>query len=189
MGMPAQQTKWTADMARALPDDGNRYEVLDGELFVTPAPSYRHQAVLARLYDVIRPYVAQHSLGWTRWSPADIEFSPRRRVQPDLLVIPDTGHGEPATWKEVKSLLLVVEATSPSTARADRGKKVTIYRGQRIPEYWILDVDGHVVERWRPDDDRPEILAATLEWQPDPRIEPLRIHLPDVFAARTGRKI
>ena len=50
-------------------------------------------------------------------------------------------------------------------------------------------MDGHVVERWRPDDDRPEILATTLEWQPDPGIEPLRIHLPDVFVARRGRKV
>ena len=184
MGMPAQKTGWTAEMARALPDDGRRYEVLDGELFVTPAPGWAHQAVLARLFALIHPYVEKHSLGWTRWSPADIEFSPRRLVQPDLFVVPDTGGGEPGSWEQVTTLLLVVEATSPSTARADRTKKLRVYRDERIPEYWILDVHGHVVERWRPDEERPEILATTLVWQPDPKVEPLTIHVPELFVSR-----
>lgn len=181
MGMPAQQTEWTAEMARGLPDDGNRYEVLDGELFVTPAPSYWHQAILARLYDVIRPYVDQHSLGWTRWSPADIEFSPKRRLQPDLFVIPNEGNGEPRSWRDVKRLLLAIEASSPTTARADRLKKRPIYQKQGVPEYWIVDVDSRLVERWRPDDDRPEIIHEVLEWQPVPEIPALQIDLREVF--------
>ena len=187
MGMPAQQPGWTAEMARALPDDGNRYEVLDGELFVSPAPSLRHQAVLARLYDILQPYVKAHELGWLLWAPADIEFSPQTVVQPDLFLVPDDGQGEPETWEDVKSLLLVVEATSPSTARADRTKKVTIYRREQIPEYWILDVHGEVVERWRPNDERPEILATTLKWQPDSKVEPLTIHVPDLFITGKSR--
>jgi Uma2 family endonuclease len=166
MGIPVDQTEWIAEMVRALPYDGNRYEVLDGELFVTPAPSYRHQAVLARLYDRIRPYVDQYSLGWTRWSPADIEFSPKRVLQPDLFVVPEEGTGEPHSWKDVRRLLLVIEALSPTTARADRLKKRPIYQEQQVPEYWIVDSDARLVERWRPADDRPEVIADVLEWQP-----------------------
>ena len=181
MGMPAQQTEWTAEMARALPDDGYRYEVLDGELFVTPAPSYQHQAVLARLYDLIRPYVEGHSLGWTRWSPADIEFSPKRRLQPDLFVIPNEGKGEPRSWQDVKRLLLVIEASSPTTACADRLKKRPIYQKQTVPEYCIVDADARLVERWRPDDERPEIVVDLLEWQPVSEIPALRIVLEEVF--------
>lgn len=181
MGMPAHQTEWTAEMARALPDDGNRYEVLDGELFVTPAPSYRHQAVLARLYNVIHPYVERHSIGWTRWSPADIEFSPKRRLQPDLFVIPNEGNGEPRSWQDVKRLLLVVETSSPTTARADRLKKRPIYQKQGVPEYWIVDADSRLVERWRPDDERPEIVHDVLDWQPVPEIPALRVDLQEVF--------
>lgn len=188
MGMPAQQPGWTAEMARALPDDGNRYEVLDGELFVSPAPSLRHQAVLARLYNILYPYVQANGLGWVWWSPADIEFSPERLVQPDLFVVPDTGVGEPESWAQLTTLLLVIEATSPSTVRADRTKKLKIYRDERIPEYWILDVDGHVVERWRPDEERPEILATTLVWQPEPSIEPLTIQVPDLFVRNAQRR-
>jgi Uma2 family endonuclease len=120
MGMPAHEIQWTAEMARALPDDGNRYEVLDGELFVTPAPSLRHQAVLANLFAALHRYVADHGLGWVWWSPADLQFSPRLLLQPDLFVVPDRGQGAPRAWDEVKELLLVVEALSPTTARADR---------------------------------------------------------------------
>lgn len=185
MGMPAQETEWTAEMVRLLPDDGNRYEVLDGELHVTPAPSMEHQEVLQRLFLRIQPYVERHAIGWTYLSPADIEFSPRRRVQPDLFVVPSTGAPKPRSWAEVKSLLLVVEAISPTTARLDRVKKRPMYQEHRIPEYWIVDSDSRLVERWRPGDDRPEVRADVLAWQPKPGIEPLRIELDQVFGAVT----
>jgi Uma2 family endonuclease len=181
MGMPAQQTGWTAELARGLPDDGNRYEVLDGELFVTPAPSYRHQAVLARFYDVIRPYVERHSLGWTRWSPADIEFSPKRMVQPDLFVIPNEGQGEPRSWKDVQRLLLALEALSPNSARIDRLKKRPMYQQHQVPEFWVVDIDSRVVERWRPGDERPEVISGILDWQPKPDLAALRILLDEIF--------
>jgi len=181
MGMPAQNTEWTAEMARALPDDGNRYEVLDGELFVSPSPSWKHQAVLQRLFLLIHPYVEEHSLGWTMLSPADIEFSQQRRLQPDLFVVPDTGSGEPKSWRDVTRLLLAVEALSPSTARADRLKKRPIYQSEGVPQYWIIDIDSRLVERWQPGDERPEVIADVLEWRPKPEIAPLLINLEVVF--------
>ena len=110
MAMPVQQGEWTAELARALPEDGNRYEVLDGELFVTPAPALLHQRALLELYDRLKPYVVAHGLGEVLLSPADIEFSPKRLIQPDLFVIPDAPSGRRKTWREVKSLLLAVEA-------------------------------------------------------------------------------
>jgi Uma2 family endonuclease len=181
MGMPAQKTEWTAEMVRALPEDGNRYEVLDGELVMSPAPSWRHQQVLRRLLLIVHPYVEAHSLGWTMLSPADIEFSPRRRLQPDLFVVPDIGSGEPASWEEAKKLLLVIEVTSPTTAANDRLKKRPTYQSERVPEYWIVDPDSRITERWKPEDTRPEVIADTLEWRPKPEIEPLRIQLDKIF--------
>lgn len=188
MGMPAQETEWTAEMARALPDDGNRYEVLDGELFVTPAPSLRHQAVLGRLYRRIAPYVEQYSIGSTWLSPADIEFSPHRALQPDLFVVPDEGAGEPESWSDLKRLLLVVEALSPTTARADRLKKRPIYQQQGVPEYWIVDTDSRMIERWRPGDERPEIISDVIEWWPRPEVPVLRIVLDEIFGSPTTRR-
>jgi Uma2 family endonuclease len=181
MGMPAQQTEWTAEMARALPDDGQRYEVLDGVLFVSPSPSLNHQDIVGKLYLLIEPYVREHCLGWTFLSPADIEFSPRRLVQPDLFVVPDTGTGKPRTWPEVKKLLLTVEVKSASTARLDRVEKRQAYQSERVPEYWIVDPDSRSVDRWRPDDVRPEVIEEVVEWQPKEGIPPLRIILADLF--------
>ena len=187
MGMPVPQgrgtrdegrAKWTADLARALPDDGNRYEVLDGELFVTPAPSRLHQRALKILYDLVNPYVTAHALGELLWSPADIEFSPKRLLQPDLFLAP---FGK--SWKDISSLLLAVEALSPSTAPADRLVKRPIYQDHGVAEYWIIDLDARMVERWRPHDDRPEILSKELVWEPRTDLPALTIDLLAYFAA------
>ena len=186
MGMPARQTSWTVEMVRALPDDGKRYEVLDGELFVSPAPSWKHQAVLKRLLMIIDPYVVRHSLGWTRWSPADIPFSSSTSLQPDLFIVPDEGMGEPESWKDVKRLLLVIEALSATTARFDRPEKRRKYQEAGVPEYWILDIDARLVERWTPGEDRPDVSADVLVWHPNTHIEPLRIELDEVFGSGRG---
>ncbi|HSQ33026.1 MAG TPA: Uma2 family endonuclease [Gemmatimonadaceae bacterium] len=183
MAMPVQQGEWTAELARALPDDGNRYEVLDGELFVTPAPALLHQRALLELYVRVRPYVDAHALGEVLLSPADIEFSPKRLLQPDLFVLPEEPGTRHKTWRDIKSLLLAVEALSPSTARADRIKKRKIYLDEGVPEYWIVDLDARAFERWRPSDDRPEILIETLAWHARAEFEPLRIDLEEYFAA------
>ena len=183
MGMSAQDVShdWTAERAIALPADGNRYEVLDGELFVTPAPRLDHQDALGRLFVAIDQYVGASRLGWALFSPADIVFSPRRLVQPDLFVVPWRTEGKPHAWSEVKSLLLAVEILSPSTAHADRFRKRLIYQDEGVSEYWVVDLDARLVERWRPSDLRPEIVAGTLEWQPRAGIDPLRMDLPALF--------
>jgi Uma2 family endonuclease len=137
--------------------------------------------VLARLLLILSPYVTQHRLGWVWWSPADIELSPHTSVQPDLFVVPDEGRGEPQSWSEIRRLLLVVEGLSPSTASYDRVKKRPAYQKAGIPEYWILDIDSRLVERWTPGDSRPEVITDILEWCPKPDIDPLRIELAQVF--------
>ena len=181
MGMPARHTEWTPEMVRALPDDGMRYELLNGELLVSPAPSLRHQAILGRLYLLIESYVRTHRIGWIYWSPADIELSPGNISQPDLFVVPGSGDEEPTSWSEILRLLLVIEALSPTTARNDRLNKRPAYQRAGIPEYWIVDIDARLVERWRPEDDRPEVIADVLEWQPKPDVPALHIVLEEVF--------
>lgn len=184
MVMPVTQhdLPWTAERAIALPADGNRYEVLDGELFVTPAPSFVHQAVVGRLYAMLLAYTDRERVGRAMLSPADIVFSPRRLVQPDIFVIPALAVPQRA-WTDVKSLLLAVEVLSPSTARADRHRKRAIYQSEGVPEYWIVDGDARLIERWRPADERPEILAERLEWQPHADLAPFVLDIPAFFAA------
>jgi Uma2 family endonuclease len=185
MAMPAT-TRWTAEMVRALPDDGNRYEVIDGELFVTPSPTLRHQEAVREMANRLGAYLKEHAVGCVLISPADVTFPDGSLTQPDVFVAPLLLGKRPSEWKEIESLLLAVEVLSPSTARADRRVKLHLYQRQHVPEYWIVDVDARLVERWRLDDQRPEILAETLEWQPDPAHPPLVIDLAAYFRDVTG---
>jgi Uma2 family endonuclease len=180
MAMPAT-TRWTADMVRALPDDGKRYEVIDGELFVTPSPALPHQEAVFAMANRLAPYVDEHRVGRVFMSPSDVTFPDGSLVQPDVFVAPLIDGRRPRQWSGVKNLLLAVEILSPSTARADRQVKLRLFRRQRVPEYWIVDVDARLIERWRPDDQRPEILAEQLEWQPDPQYPSLVIELAEYF--------
>jgi Uma2 family endonuclease len=79
--------------------------------------------------------------------------------------------------------LLVVEVKSESTARADRLNKRTTYQSERIPDYWIVDPDARLVDSWKPDDERPAIVADLLTWPPKSDVPPLEISLPALFTA------
>lgn len=182
MGMPQPIAGWTVARVLALPDDGNRYEVVDGELLVSPAPSLLHQRAVRGLYRRLDPFVEAHDLGCVLHSPADIEFDERTLVQPDLFVAPMIEGRRPRTWQEVRHLLLAVEVLSPSTARADRQIKRRRYQRHGVSEYWIVDLEARLVERWRPADERPEILAERLDWRPSDDGPPLTINLLELFA-------
>lgn len=186
MGMPARQIDWTAEMVRALPDDGNRYEVLDGALFVSPAPSAIHQRAVFLLCSILHRYTEAHGIGEAMISPADIEFSKHRILQPDVFVVPLKDGRRIRSWNEVTALLLSAEVISPSTARADRGEKRIILQDENVPEYWIVDLDSRLFERWRPDDERPEVLSKTVLWRPVTSVPALEIDLPDYFASVLG---
>lgn len=179
MGMPQTVESWTAERVRALPDDGLRHEVVDGEHLVTPAPRAPHQVALSELEALLRPYVQEHGLGRVLHSPADIEFDPHTLVQPDLFV---TAQRSVRTWADALPLRLAVEVLSPSTARADRFVKRRRYQRAGVSEYWIVDLDARLVERWCPGDERPEVLAESLVWRPDPSLPPMTIDLPHFFA-------
>jgi len=185
MGMPEiapPAQRWTAAMVRALPEDGKRYEVIAGELLVTPAPSFDHQEAVVRLWARLDPYLTSHLVGRAACAPADIEFDEHTLVQPDVFVVPLVGGRRPKRWSDIETLVLAVEVLSPSTARADRTVKRRLFQRVRIPEYWIVDVEARLVERWRPDDERPEIVTETLIWQPDASALPMEIDLAGYFA-------
>jgi Uma2 family endonuclease len=163
-----------------LPEDGNRYEVIDGILYVTPAPRPAHQVVLERLARRLFDHVERYVAGVQMRAPADIVFGPNRAVQPDLFVAPLVRGRRPETWQEITHLLLAVEVLSPGTAKRDRGVKRRLYQ-KHADEYWIVDLDARVFERWRPGHDRPEVLDTVLEWHPTGAGEPLVLGLPALF--------
>jgi len=180
----AQGPYYTVDILDQLPDDGNRYEVVYGELLVTPSPRWNHQELVLRLVRILDPYLQRFPFGHLVVSPADVRWGRDTGVQPDLFVVPP--RRAPPRWSEINSLLIAVEVLSPGTARYDRLLKRRRYQRAQVPEYWIVDPDGRLVERWRPEDQRPEILSETLEWKADPAAAPLVIDLAELFAEVWG---
>jgi len=181
MGMSLSRTEWTVEMLNALPDDGQRYEVIDGELFVTPAPAFVHQWAVDELAWLLGPYVK--AVGLTLLTaPAAVTFSKVREVQPDLLVIPRLPNGRRASrFEDVGVLLLAVEVLSPSSLRTDRREKRWLYQRERVAEYWIVDTDERGIERWTPDATEPEVLRSSLSWQPVIAHEPLVVDVEEYF--------
>lgn len=180
MGMPDVLRHWTREEVLALPGDGMRHELFDGELVVTPAPAYRHQHVLGRLFRGLFDYVERTHAGVLLLSPADLPLRGRQVAQPDLFVLP---HGHFAqNWSDAPVPILAAEVASPSTVRYDRGIKRRAYQRAGVGEYWIVDPEAVLVERWRPEDLRPEILQESVTWHPLQGIDPLVIELASLFA-------
>ena len=172
------------DELLALPEDGLRHELLDGLHVVTPAPELTHQIVLGAFW---RALESQDDLVLLT-SPADVMLSPRTLVQPDLFVVRKRPGQILKRWSELGVPVLAIEFLSPSTAARDRGAKRRIYQQAGVAEYWIVDLDARLVERWRPNDERPEIVMETLRWEPGPNVEPILIELPELFQRVLGEE-
>jgi Uma2 family endonuclease len=182
MVMPGTMHRWTREEVLALPEDGNRYELIDGELLVSPSPRAVHQFAVMRLYDRVHAYVRAHRLGTTMLAPADLDLRSGQLVQPDLYVVPLRPDGrEPLEWPEFGIPLLVAEVTSPSTARYDRITKRLLFQRHEVGTYWIVDADARTFERWAPGDTRPEVLHEHVTWQPRADVEALVIDVPAYF--------
>lgn len=178
---PVPAGPWTRAGILALPADGTRRELVDGVLLVTPAPTHLHQKACALLYDALRPYLRDRAVGDLLWSPADLTLGEDEVLQPDLFVILPRHAAPGVPWEAIDQLLLAVEVVSPASARADRTVKRRRYQRAGVPEYWVVDPDARLVERWRPGDDRPEVLIERLTWQPDPATPPLEVDLTALF--------
>jgi Uma2 family endonuclease len=173
-------TYYTADMVRSLPDDGNRYEVVRGELLVTPAPRLWHQEVVFRIARALEEHTRRVGIGHVLQSPADISWSDDTLVQPDVFVVP-VREARTLDWAQVKSLLLAVEVLSPSSARADRFTKRRLYQEVGIPTSWMVDADARQIEVWTPQARFPTVERATVSWQPAGATETLTLALSALF--------
>ena len=165
MGMPNTAERWTAERVRALPEDGQRYELIAGQLIVTPAPMGVHQVAVFALERLLDGELARSALHVLH-SPADLSLGEDEVLQPDLFVYRTVSGRHLLEWSDITALELVIEVLSPSTARFDRQLKRRRYQRAGVPEYWIVDLDARVIERWRPGDERPEVLADRLRWSP-----------------------
>ena len=138
--------KLTYEEFRRLPDDGKRYELIHGEVHLTPSPTTKHQCALQNLSSDLGPFVIKNGLGEVWTAPLDVRLSHDTAVQPDLIFISNSRariikenyiDGAPD---------LVVEILSPSTAAHDRATKLALYAEAGVPEVWLLDPNAKTVE-------------------------------------------
>jgi Uma2 family endonuclease len=148
MSQPLVRPYITYEELSRLPGDGNRYELFEGEAYVSPAPSLRHQRILLRLAVLFQAALPEGAEVFI--APADVVFARATALQPDLVVVlaehadilQDVVRGVPD---------LVVEVLSPSTAEIDRGLKMEMYARYGVPEYWIADPEQKAIEIYRLD--------------------------------------
>ena len=178
--MPLAPAYHTADMVRAFPDDGNRYELVHGELLVSPSPRWVHQRVVSRLHLMIGNFCAEHGCGEALMSPADISWGSDTLLQPDLFVVAPREAGG-RDWSEIRTLDLVVEVLSPGTAKQDRFQKRKLYQLQGVGTLWLVDADMQQVEVWTPDAVFPKVESARVTWTPPGTDASLVISLPTLF--------
>jgi Uma2 family endonuclease len=190
MGMPqpVAHDGWTVEMLDDLPDDGQKYEIIDGELFVTPAPSDVHQLVVGALYRRLYEYTRPSRVARTLHSPSDVwkDERKRNRVQPDVYVVRLVDGRRPAYPFEISSLLLAAEVVSPSNPELDFHRKRRLYLSKGVPEYWILDADKRSLFRWHSLEIPGEVIVDRVTWRPAGIAEPLVIELPQLFEDALG---
>ncbi len=175
MRMASRTKRWTLEEVHSLPDDGNKYELVRGELFVTPPPSVEHETIGARLTRLVDPYVAANGLGLVYRARAVMRFE-GSELEPDLFVRSEGG----TSWDDAPTPILVVEVLSPSTRRRDQIQKRQLYLDAGVPEYWIVDGERREVRVIR--QGLPDVVASgELVWQPTGVAQPLIVALKDVF--------
>jgi Uma2 family endonuclease len=138
--------KLTFEEFRQLPIDGKRYELVRGEVHVTPAPATRHQAVVQNLTVNLGSHVIKNHLGEVWTAPLDVRLGEDTALQPDLIFISNARAGIIQEDWIAGAPDLVVEVLSPSTAAYDRATKLPIYADAGVPEVWLIDPQAKTVE-------------------------------------------
>jgi Uma2 family endonuclease len=131
-----------------FPDDGRRWELIDGEAFVVPSPDTDHQLALGYLHKRVANHLDEHGGGVVLIAPLDVELAPDQVFQPDLVFVSDSD-ADVITAKKIKGVpTWIVEVVSDPVR--DKRVKLDIYMGSGVPEYWAVDRDLRQVEIYRP---------------------------------------
>jgi Uma2 family endonuclease len=180
MAMPLPLPIYTVDMVRAFPDDGQRYELVEGMLLVTPAPGSAHQVVVSRLLTGLSNYLGANGPAYVV-SPGEIEIPPTTlHCEPDILVFPATFRPG-TTWTKIRDWWLAVEVLSPSSKYYDRDYKLEAYLRVGVREVWIVDLAARRVEVSDATGRRGVAEESAVLWRPREMAAPLVLKLDAIF--------
>jgi Uma2 family endonuclease len=182
MAMPLVVPRYTLSDLDSFPDDGSRYELLDGVLLVTPTPALRHEVVVARIARALTGYLPPELAEvFTRGS---VEVEPNVHLEPDILVVPagdlEAGIGLETRWTAIRHWWLAVEVSGEGSSLYDRDHKGPAYLTLGVREVWRVDLRDHCVFVSRPgttEQRHPE----RVTWEPPERREPLVLLVPELF--------
>ena len=177
-----ERSMWTLADLTDLPADGSRYEILHGELLVTPPTSYRHQGVAAELTFLLTQWCRAHT-GWAVHSPGGMYVSETNWLEPDVCVYRAPRHTE-QQWKQMLPPLLVAEILSRSTTKIDRHRKRPTYLANGVAEVWLIDRRTRTIERWTAASEFPETHQGSITWTPDPLMPPLLVPELELFGPK-----
>ncbi len=179
MAMPIQIPRYTVDQVRSFPEDGLRYELLDGFLLVTPAPANLHQIVTLNLAVALHQALVPSSRARVV-SCGELEIGNHTLLDPDILVYP-LMYGPSTPWKRIREWWLAVEVLSPSTRVYDRDFKQRAYLNLGVEEVWLVDPETATVDAWNEEGHR-RVSGDLLEWNPKAlRPDAIAIELDRVF--------
>ncbi len=177
----ALNARLTYDDYAAIPTDGKTYQIVDGEVYVTPAPSPFHQRASKRLQRQLEAYFETSGAGEVFDAPIDLILSNHDVTQPDIAVVTDRSS---ITRRGIEAPpLLIVEVLSPSTERFDRQVKARHYAAVGVPHYWVLDPDQRRLECYT-NVDGTFVLSASGEGDEIlalPDLDRLEIQLPAIW--------
>jgi len=143
--MQRPTVKFTYQDYLQLPEDRKRWELIGGDFYVTPAPTFGHQSILANMFLILHGFVTRQNLGIVRFAPLDIYLSEYDVVQPDLVFIA-TSRSSIITEANIQGAPdLVAEVLSPSTAERDQSLKRRLYARYGVREYWLVDGETRIV--------------------------------------------
>ncbi len=188
MSMPSTQPhRWTVHEVARLVDERPgytpRYELVDGELLVTSAPSNRHQRVLTQLTFCLRDYLRQQPVGEVLMGPVDLRLRRGTRFEPDLCVVPAPNGRLGKASDPLLHPLLICEALSPSSVRHDRFTKRQAFQRDGVPDYWVVDSAAETFEVWHPHDEVAELIDDRLTWLPAGCTAPFELDVKAFFAS------
>lgn len=177
MAMPIAVPSYTIEDLESFPDDGNRYELLDGVLLVSPAPLPAHELVVLRIRDALIAYLGEHSRVFTRGA---VQIRPRTHLEPDILVLPAAARMR-RVWADITGWWLAVEVSGRGSRVYDRDFKHGAYPGLGVLEAWRADLEDRCIYVVREPRGPVDRVDQQLIWHPPGLAEPLSLGVPAVF--------